>query len=809
MKPEEIKAIAIDSATVYYNFLDQNRNNRGIQKCEVVELNYLTPQKDRIKLRLKYKLFDTESIFFVLNGNEKRYTTEEIKIEEYDIDENQLFIKPNKEYLSEFNSLNASDIVIITDLKFLVERVKSWYEKNGNNIRVPQRVSILKNKFEQINYFPEKLYQPSDQQKKAIKNIFESPFSYVWGAPGTGKTQRVLSYAILHYLQNRNKVAILAPTNNSIEQVLFGVLDMLGKADVDFEQVIRLGTPSKKFADKYPEVCEAKGLQKRINQLEKEIDQLERVIEYSSKMAQLNNFERSCKLFNALRDLISQFSEYQNKVAEEKDKLKRKEIDIKFLNDDIIQLNKQRERNLKKINSIGSKIMKHIFSKTSNAEEYEPLILNKIIAMKKEKEFLKYEYDEQEKKFKLAYNNCENKKTELNQKFQELKSIFSKKSALDNLVKNLNENNWEEIKTKIIENIAKEKDSLIIDNQLFEAREGIEIIVLQNQLKLKKAEKEQLEKLTTKERLKAVKVIACTLDGYIGRYSDEKLDVDHIFLDEAGYANLIKTVTLFNHDVPITLLGDHKQLPPVCEINNWEIEKDQIKYKNIFLWSQSSIYSEFLFSNSAKYCLDLYLNNNPFEPELTTQSTLSESFRFGSNMSNILKDFIYVEEGITSANVENNLKLNYVHAQKLENTANPRISITEVESITRIVQHLKQKGKTDFVILAPYRDQIELLKNALPDENKELKILTVHKSQGREWEIVIFSAVDTKFKKWFVHIEKPFAKPLLNTAVSRAKKQLIVVCDKNYWSEENGQMITALLEQGNEININLLEEWNP
>jgi hypothetical protein len=55
-------------------------------------------------------------------------------------------------------------------------------------------------------------------------------------------------------------------------------------------------------------------------------------------------------------------------------------------------------------------------------------------------------------------------------------------------------------------------------------------------------------------RLKNVNVMAYTLDGYINRYMDSKLDVEHIFFDEAGYTNIIKVLTLFNHDVSITLL---------------------------------------------------------------------------------------------------------------------------------------------------------------------------------------------------------------------------------------------------------------
>ncbi|HEY6915337.1 MAG TPA: AAA domain-containing protein, partial [Paludibacter sp.] len=120
--------------------------------------------------------------------------------------------------------------------------------------------------------------------------------------------------------------------------------------------------------------------------------------------------------------------------------------------------------------------------------------------------------------------------------------------------------------------------------------------------------------------------------------------------------------------------------------------------------------------------------------------------------------------------------------------------------IQKAVESLKIQNKNDFIILTPYKKQIRLLNNYLPQERNELKILTVHGSQGREWETVIFSVVDTS-DKWFVDskIIKSKGLNLVNTAVSRAKKQLIIVCDKDYWMNQNGQLITDLLRNGTEI----------
>ena len=138
--------------------------------------------------------------------------------------------------------------------------------------------------------------------------------------------------------------------------------------------------------------------------------------------------------------------------------------------------------------------------------------------------------------------------------------------------------------------------------------------------------------------------------------------------------------------------------------------------------------------------------------------------------------------------------------QKKTEGMKSRVSMNEVSEIIKIVANLKENRNDDFVILTPYKKQIRLLNNHLPQERNDLKILTVHGSQGREWDTVILSVVDTS-DKWFVDTKIPISKGLnlVNTAVSRAKLNLIIVCDKNYWVGQKGQLITELINCGQEI----------
>jgi superfamily I DNA and/or RNA helicase len=96
--------------------------------------------------------------------------------------------------------------------------------------------------------------------------------------------------------------------------------------------------------------------------------------------------------------------------------------------------------------------------------------------------------------------------------------------------------------------------------------------------------------------------------------------------------------------------------------------------------------------------------------------------------------------------------------------------------------------------LTPYRNQLKLLNQELPKARREQRIMTVHASQGREFDTVILSVVDTH-NKYFTDSTNKLSRGLqiINTAVSRAKKELIIVCDAEFWSEQNHQLISEII----------------
>jgi hypothetical protein len=135
------------------------------------------------------------------------------------------------------------DIYIISDMKFLIKNVESMLAKMDHLV-LPSAVSKIT---------PVIADYLNVEQKDAVKAIFEDPFCYIWGAPGTGKTKAVLFESLINYISQEKQVVILAPTNSALEQILSSVLPLLEQTNFDMQKVVRLGISSNDYTTKFPQ----------------------------------------------------------------------------------------------------------------------------------------------------------------------------------------------------------------------------------------------------------------------------------------------------------------------------------------------------------------------------------------------------------------------------------------------------------------------------------------------------------------------------------------------------------------------------
>ena len=281
-----------------------------------------------------------------------------------------------------------------------------------------------------------------------------------------------------------------------------------------------------------------------------------------------------------------------------------------------------------------------------------------------------------------------------------------------------------------------------------------------------------------------VKIIACTVDKYIAYKMNKEMEknkrgASHLFLDEACYCNLVKASTLLSMRCPITFLGDHKQLPPVCEMDENVFANPT--FRPAVIWSQSAVFAEEVFEKSIDELFDGYISGSSPKFDYTAKADLNETHRFGSGLCEILEKYVYENHFSSLAEDETNIVV--IDAKSIPSKT--RENRSEAEKIEKVISDYNLK---DFMVLTPYKNQESLIKKFTD------RVMTVHRAQGQEWDTVILSVCD-KENMYFTDSTNKRSKglELINTAISRAKKNLIVVCDCDFWKECDGQLISAIV----------------
>ncbi len=309
-------------------------------------------------------------------------------------------------------------------------------------------------------------------------------------------------------------------------------------------------------------------------------------------------------------------------------------------------------------------------------------------------------------------------------------------------------------------------------------------------------------------------IVACTPQMYMIRFGPNGTDgakppvnARHVFVDEAGYCNLMNAMALFANGVPVTFLGDHKQLPPVCTVEQPDMaeyirKRGYMEYS--FLWSQSALFCESILSDTVEQVEEAFLRTSDPRFTETRECDLTESHRFGPNLAGVLDHHVYMN-GISG------LGGRPLEIVVIDCKCGAREHRENLPEALAVKAFLERDAPEDFAVLSPYSRQVSLLKENLPEDIRDTRVLTVHKSQGREWDTVILSVQDNAFIDRDVPLRFTSSKTevglkLINTAVSRAKRRLVVVCDVEFWEAKGDELIGDLVSGENRSKYYFFED---
>ena len=227
----------------------------------------------------------------------------------------------------------------------------------------------------------------------------------------------------------------------------------------------------------------------------------------------------------------------------------------------------------------------------------------------------------------------------------------------------------------------------------------------------------------------------------------------------------------------------------MCELNDFDGYM-----KDVFIWAQSSLYCEQIFYKTPDKMFEDFEQKKSPEFMYFSKSDLTETHRFGKELADILDIHVY-KNGFKSVS-ETSTELYYIDVVSKTASNNKRENIDEAKKIKQLIKKL---DFDDYVILTPYVNQRKLLQKVCENDN----IMTVHKSQGQEWDTVILSVTDRN-NMWFTDstVAQKNGLEVINTALSRARKRIIIVCDYNCWIRKDNQLITDMLRVSKKFNNN-------
>ena len=249
---------------------------------------------------------------------------------------------------------------------------------------------------------------------------------------------------------------------------------------------------------------------------------------------------------------------------------------------------------------------------------------------------------------------------------------------------------------------------------------------------------------------------------------------DYLIMDESSQVDIAAGALALSCARNAVIVGDLKQLPNVVDNHTEEVV--------------SAIFEKYSISEAYRYSTNSFLSSICQLYPKIPQTLLREHYRCDPLIIGFCSKQFYNGELIPMKKSQSAFPAIRVVRTVRGNHARGNVNIRQVDTITQEILPELEKQSTDIGIIAPYNNQVNALCHALKETGREYVAATVHKFQGRENDAIILSTVDNQIKEF---TDDPH---LLNVAVSRAKKQFILVVSADEQPDSNIQDLIDCIE---------------
>lgn len=568
-------------------------------------------------------------------------------------------------------------------------------------------------------------------QQEAIEAATTWSPGFIWGPPGTGKTH-ALGHLVGELVERKERVLLASNTNVAVDTALLTTFRALAKhPGIKDGLIVRLGPIQR--SDVYSEIGEYVDIPRIVQRKSQPIVQRKESAQLEQKHIEekAQSIQEKIDLFSGHQPLINKLQSLQASNSENIKRIVSIDEDLAKLRSEILQIDEKLSEGKPKgalARLLDSEISVKGLTKRRNSKVAEVADAeNRRSSLIKRGTSLQKDLNQLQEKLppSLQLDDSSANLLELNRELSELRSKWT---ALQQTVVSCNE---------------------------------------------------EIAKISS-EVLRNASAVFTTAYRTQSSSFDEAGHFEASVVDEASMLPLpLAWIVAGKGSKRFIAAGDFRQIPPIAQSRQPEVEK----------WYRRSVFD----------CNDIPTKVESLET-VKNLGMLNMQYRMPQAISDLVSDFAYPEYGLVCMSEDpGGSKLSKApiilldssnsgaFVEKIESS---RANSKHVQGVEAVVRKLIESGEVNYEnivsklsIVSPYRPQtkriIDALSNNLGEEISKRIVTTVHRMQGNEKEFIVLDLVDAPqenigliFRGNHLRDQGP---RLLNVAISRPRKQLIVI----------------------------------